>query len=445
LLFALYIYEFFKERPCEPCLCTPFTLPPRDSCVPGDFRLNLRQNHEIQWLKDENKKRSAYYSNSASQLLDSINQQRSNYVPHIKLFKAQSQLLASLELNPSDIAFVCNSIFDFLRIYEHHRFRRNVEHMIELFGLCALKVPDLFNDLREKLIQMARFDDQALSILRHIDGWKSKDLDEIDKRRNNFIQDSSSLRQFLETPACKYDFESLYHNIDINSNPVLKPIFSTFVSVANFEETFHSDFLQKLSRICVEKYREFSLHHSHLDFIELNDEFYDAQTGNSDFWPELWKSEEYKKMESIMRKSLNGFAKDLRVQFREEDTFLEMWAAIYLEETQSRHDWHTHAGSYASCVFYVDAPDKTTPIIFADPRGTSSFEDFPWNNKLGFEPEAPFHHPWVFFPQSGDMVCFPSWLVHRVPTHSQGNIRVAFAANLASNKVVDAWAQSASL
>ena len=96
--------------------------------------------------------------------------------------------------------------------------------MVELFGLCALKVPDLFNELREKLIQKARFDNQALSILRHIDGWKSKNLDEIDKSRNKFIQDSYSLRQFLETPICKYDSESLYHTKDITSNPVLKRI-----------------------------------------------------------------------------------------------------------------------------------------------------------------------------------------------------------------------------
>ena len=35
-----------------------------------------------------------------------------------------------------------------------------------------------------------------------------------------------------------------------------------------------------------------------------------------------------------------------------------------------------------------------------------------------------------FFPTEGDLVCFPSWLVHNVPSHWETETRVAFAANL---------------
>ena len=35
-----------------------------------------------------------------------------------------------------------------------------------------------------------------------------------------------------------------------------------------------------------------------------------------------------------------------------------------------------------------------------------------------------------FFPTEGDLVCFPSWLVHNVPSHWESETRVAFAANL---------------
>eukprot|EP01047_Picozoa_sp_COSAG01_P018355 COSAG01_NODE_992_length_12250_cov_14.174356_3_plen_99_part_00 len=55
---------------------------------------------------------------------------------------------------------------------------------------------------------------------------------------------------------------------------------------------------------------------------------------------------------------------------------------------------------------------------------------------------APFHRNIYLFPKKGDLVCFPSWLVHQVPMveakGKKNEARVAFAANM-QFQTIDQW------
>eukprot|EP01047_Picozoa_sp_COSAG01_P022033 COSAG01_NODE_1297_length_10848_cov_60.004279_7_plen_84_part_00 len=56
---------------------------------------------------------------------------------------------------------------------------------------------------------------------------------------------------------------------------------------------------------------------------------------------------------------------------------------------------------------------------------------------------TPFHRKKYLFPRKGDLICFPSWLVHQVPTvkgdNKKGEARVAFAANMNFWTNIDVW------
>jgi len=140
----------------------------------------------------------------------------------------------------------------------------------------------------------------------------------------------------------------------------------------------------------------------------------------------------------VMKSALIGFLDRTGVGLSAEakrDAQLVLWSAVY-PGNGGRHGYHVHQGSVSSCVLYTQTAGATTPITFVDPRGAPPVNDYEQHAKeRDFEPQAPFHHNEYFFPEAGDLVCFPSWLVHNVPSHWETQWRVAFAANLQ----MDGW------
>jgi len=168
-----------------------------------------------------------------------------------------------------------------------------------------------------------------------------------------------------------------------------------------------------------------------------------------------------------------------------QNTRLSIWAAVYTDGTF--HNPHQHEDSICSGVFYSKAENGSSPIIFSDPRGANIFsiaqqnvsaaacfsvlrpcalslradatkfpsapqvaqalikdhEDTKAKLATSAEPGAPFYHQYSFFPKSGDMILFPSYLVHRVlpnPSPKAEASRIAFAFNLFGE--FDCWARS---
>jgi hypothetical protein len=74
---------------------------------------------------------------------------------------------------------------------------------------------------------------------------------------------------------------------------------------------------------------------------------------------------------------------------------------------------------------------------------------------MQFEPDAPFHHTYSFFPYDGAVILFPSYAVHQIQTHKEKakrtngeggaeegeeGLRIVWAFNLYGD--FEAWARS---
>jgi uncharacterized protein (TIGR02466 family) len=105
---------------------------------------------------------------------------------------------------------------------------------------------------------------------------------------------------------------------------------------------------------------------------------------------------------------------------------VEAWANI--NRGADYNHFHGHGGAFWSAVYYVQASDRSGPLILSDPR----------------YPMCAMHAPGLLFkdlgpqavarvePKAGTLVMFPSWLMHRVgPSHSE-DVRISVALNLSA-------------
>ncbi len=82
---------------------------------------------------------------------------------------------------------------------------------------------------------------------------------------------------------------------------------------------------------------------------------------------------------------------------RGRDRTPHQWATVH--RAGMHHMRHSHPDNVVSGVYYVSVPDDAGPIVLEDPRG-------------GGRP--PFDDRFTFVPKEGDLVLFPSWLMHEV-------------------------------
>jgi uncharacterized protein (TIGR02466 family) len=103
----------------------------------------------------------------------------------------------------------------------------------------------------------------------------------------------------------------------------------------------------------------------------------------------------------------------------------EMWVNVL--ETGGRQSMHNHANSFISGVVYLTAthPDSRTVFMKA-PGGT----DFSFKNDHQGSTSGPYNSDkWISpAPQPGDLVLFPSYLMHAVPPNP-GATRITLAFN----------------
>ena len=87
----------------------------------------------------------------------------------------------------------------------------------------------------------------------------------------------------------------------------------------------------------------------------------------------------------------------------------ETWGLIYTQGSETRE--HSHWPSLWSYIYCVKGCSKCAPFIFVD---------------------ANVHKKYVK-PKIGQMVLFPSWLLHRVPNHTCDHERIMISGNLDVN------------
>jgi hypothetical protein len=139
------------------------------------------------------------------------------------------------------------------------------------------------------------------------------------------------------------------------------------------------------------------------------------------------------------------------------------------ESDYSGHSDHIHHGAVCSGSFYTQVPPEpppaeagggvrvVAPIIFHDPRGTSSPNRYGDGMIEGLA-DAPFYQSQLHFPRAGELVLFPPWLVHSVghqheqrrrqqqqqPGQQPGRERIAFSFNVVTaGSSLEAWSRTA--
>jgi uncharacterized protein (TIGR02466 family) len=91
------------------------------------------------------------------------------------------------------------------------------------------------------------------------------------------------------------------------------------------------------------------------------------------------------------------------------------------------HTRHAHAGSLLSGILYLQVPDKSSPIVFTDPRPYRDFLCLPKKNKANDQ---------IFIePVKGLFLIWESWLNHEVPKNFSKTGRITIVFNLGWSQI----------
>jgi uncharacterized protein (TIGR02466 family) len=112
----------------------------------------------------------------------------------------------------------------------------------------------------------------------------------------------------------------------------------------------------------------------------------------------------------------------------------EMWVNVL--DHGGRQAMHNHANSFISGVVYLTPTSNSSRTVFMkSPGGT----DFAFKNDHAGVVTGPFNaEKWISpMPQPGDLVLFPSYLMHAVPPN-EGERRITLAMNAIPERI-DSW------
>ena len=112
----------------------------------------------------------------------------------------------------------------------------------------------------------------------------------------------------------------------------------------------------------------------------------------------------------------------------------EMWVNIM--ETGGHQAQHNHANSFVSGVVYLTPTHPGSQTVFMKSPGGTDFQFK--NDHAGTTPTEYSADKWVSpAPEPGDLILFPSYLLHAVPPN-QGERRITLAFNAIPARV-DSW------
>ncbi len=103
----------------------------------------------------------------------------------------------------------------------------------------------------------------------------------------------------------------------------------------------------------------------------------------------------------------------------------EMWVNVL--DSGGRQAMHNHANSFISCVVYLTPTHPSSQTVFMKSPGGTEFMFR--NDHKGVTPSEFSADKWISpAPDPGDMVLFPSYLMHAVPPN-QGDRRITLSFN----------------
>jgi uncharacterized protein (TIGR02466 family) len=116
-----------------------------------------------------------------------------------------------------------------------------------------------------------------------------------------------------------------------------------------------------------------------------------------------------------------------------------VWANVL--QTGGQQALHNHANCFVSGIVYLTEPDASARTVFARPLGGADFVFR--NDHAGSQANAFNAAKWIVpAPQVGDLLLFPSYLLHEVPRNLGGE-RVSVAFNAITQRL-DSWGYSVS-
>lgn len=112
----------------------------------------------------------------------------------------------------------------------------------------------------------------------------------------------------------------------------------------------------------------------------------------------------------------------------------EMWVNVL--DTGGRQAMHNHANSFASGVVYLTGTDDSARTVFMKSPGG---HDFALKNDHAGVATGPYNaEKWVSpSPEPGDLILFPSYLMHAVPPNAGGR-RITLAFNAIPTRL-ESW------
>ena len=114
--------------------------------------------------------------------------------------------------------------------------------------------------------------------------------------------------------------------------------------------------------------------------------------------------------------------------------FKEMWVNVL--DTGGHQAMHNHANSFVSGVVYLTPTHTSARTVFMKSPGGTDFlfkNDHPGMTPGGFNADK-----WISpAPEPGDLILFPSYLMHAVPPN-QGNRRITLSFNSLPTRL-DSW------
>ena len=116
----------------------------------------------------------------------------------------------------------------------------------------------------------------------------------------------------------------------------------------------------------------------------------------------------------------NSIRKSYRMS--DEVKLSQLW--ININRFKDYNKQHTHRDSLFSGVYYVDLP-KNTGIVFVHPSPNYGFS---WGNAK-FDTDN-FSDGFYYEPKVGELLIFPSWLVHYVPSNFTDQDRISLSFDL---------------
>lgn len=154
--------------------------------------------------------------------------------------------------------------------------------------------------------------------------------------------------------------------------------------------------------------------------IKMGGENWHSKIINSCGTYDLLNDTDFKNLNNWIQLCLKDFCFELSCK---DDYFLsESWFNIYNKD--DFQESHYHAKSVFSCVFFLKAPNGSSPLIFESPlMPDMNTPNYTQKNNLNFE-------ACKYEAKEGQLIIFRSYLRHYVPKHNLEDARITLAYNV---------------